>query len=991
MEELAESIDHENVHAMANDFQNALLKAATTHVGTVRPGRGTRSWVTPKVREAIRHRNRLRQHIGSNRSEWLEACRAARNAIIEAKTEAWKKVLADSDPSCDDSKMWKVIRSLNGTPESNSPNEAMAYRGRLITSNKRKADIFVNHYSTISKVQLSKEDRAEHRSLKSKLREARTTDASVQPFTLSELRNAIQRMKSRGAPGPDRIPPTFLKHLGPKALRKLLELFNMSLRTSVTPQSWRNATIIPLLKTNKPPSDLASFRPISLTSCVAKLMERMLSDRLYDLGERSGCFSELQAGFRKGRGVEDQILRVTQRITDGFHNREKSLLVLLDFSKAYDTIWRQRLLLTLLKRGIPKDYVLWLANFLENRQARGKFNGSVSKSKIMTQGLPQGAVLAPVLFLFYINELALLLPKNVLTAMYADDVSILASAKSTATAELLAQKAVDTVVDWSKDWKLNLNGNKSESAIFSMANADKSWVPNILISGSQVRCVPYPRFLGVTLDCRLTFSKHIEELTSKVARKSNILRAVANSTWGWRKDGLRRVYLSHIHSVFNYAGSGWQPWISNTNIKALETAQNRCLRLISTQALSAPVEALRAETGVNSISSAIESNTLKSREKALRLPADHPRRLAFEGCARQRLKKSCARSRAVGLSSKIPGQPSRAPLLYFNTRPWDRGLTSVSVFSSLPGISSREDCEEAIQRAALSRAEELNADYNLYSDGSADAGTTKGGAGVVITTGDPAHPTVVETIKVLGAPLTCSYEEELRAMHSATDWVSKHLKNTQSAAVFTDSQSLCTALVGNSPALDPLRTKLNNLPCQLTIQWIPGHCNIPGNELADAAAKSATSIKGSSPGVSYSSICSQIRTATKDPPIQHPRTRQVYAALSPKTESQVESRADQSLLAKLRSGHCMGLRHYRSVVDGVTDPICDLCRESPQTLEHWLQSCPKTARQRWDLFGGDSGRLDCLTRYPRESLALARSTLDLGARRGNNSASFPPA
>ena len=103
-------------------------------------------------------------------------------------------------------------------------------------------------------------------------------------------------------------------------------------------------------------------------------------------------------------------------------------------------------------------------------------------------------------------------------------------------------------------------------------------------------------------------------------------------------------------------------------------------------------------------------------------------------------------------------------------------------------------------------------------------------------------------------------------MLSATDWVSKHLEHTQSAAVFTDSQSLCTALVGNSPALDPLRTKLNKLPCKLTIQWIPGHSNIPGNELADAAAKSATSLKGSSPGVSYSSICTQIRAATKDPP-----------------------------------------------------------------------------------------------------------------------------
>ena len=196
-----------------------------------------------------------------------------------------------------------------------------------------------------------------------------------------------------------------------------------------------------------------------------------------------------------------------------------------------------------------------------------------------------------------------------------------------------------------------------------MANADKSWNPNIRIDGSQVRCVPHPRFLGVTLDSRLTFSRHIEELTSRVAKRANILRAVANSTWGWRKEDLRRIYLSHVHSVINYAGSGWQPWISNTNINNLETAQNKCLRIISTQALSAPVEALRAETGVQSVNSTIQANILKSKEKALRLPVDHPRRLAFESTAKKRLKKPCARSKAAELSTRIPNQLQRAPLL----------------------------------------------------------------------------------------------------------------------------------------------------------------------------------------------------------------------------------------------------------------------------------------------------------------------------------------
>ena len=108
---------------------------------------------------------------------------------------------------------------------------------------------------------------------------------------------------------------------------------------------------IPLLKAGKSPSEVASFRPISLTSCVAKLLERILADRLYYITETKNLFSRFQAGFWKGKSREDQITRIVQAIEDGFHQRpmQRSLLTLLDFSKAYDTVWRQKLLLHMLR------------------------------------------------------------------------------------------------------------------------------------------------------------------------------------------------------------------------------------------------------------------------------------------------------------------------------------------------------------------------------------------------------------------------------------------------------------------------------------------------------------------------------------------------------------------------------------------------------------------------------------------------------------------
>ena len=830
---------------------------------------------------------------------------------------------------------------------------------------------------------MSKCDRDENRQLKSlmwKIKGEAPTDTPVKAepdFTIAELKHAISRMKSRGAPGPDNIPPLFLKHLGSRALDWLLHIFNVSLRNAEIPQVWRNAIIIPLLKSGKSPSELASYRPISLTSCIMKLLERMISERLYDMAEKNSWFSCLQAGFRKSRGVEDQILRFTQQISDGFQRNEKSIMALLDFSKAYDTIWRQRLLLTLSKRGVPNLYVSWLNQFLQNRQARVRFNGMLSKSRKMNQGLPQGSVLAPILFLFYIDELAKIMPTNVTVSLYADDVSILASSRSKTEAEDQAQQAVDTVKAWSDRWKLRLNGVKSEVSTFSLSNEDSTWRPQINIDNTPLRFEPNPKLLGVTLDRRLTFTRQVELTMAKASSKMRMLGAVAHSKWGWRKEDLRKVYLSHVQSTITFASSAWQPWLSKNNINRLDSVQNKCLRLITSQAKSSPLESLRAETRIPSISSIIDANCLKSSEKAFRLPSNHPRSLAREAKAPKRLKsRKSFRQRADDLTSKTDlNSFNRVPLTTFKVRPWLRGIAPDTVFPYLAGIDGKWVGASRIREAALHRARELDAQYNIFTDGSAREGIADGGAGLVVTTGEMENPTIIDTRLERGAPLTCSFEEEKRAMQMALSWIEKHLTAENSVAVFTDSQSLCMALIGDHSSLDTVRYRINSSKAKITIQWIPGHCNIAGNEAADAAAKSAAKTDGPVHPISFNSACTLIRKIIKDPPNTHPRTHKVYSALSRDRERLINSREDQSLLAKLRSGHYVGLRAYKNRIDPSTSPTCNLCGEEDQDLEHWLVRCPATAKERLFLFGEHSGSLDCLTRFPRESLTLGRKTL----------------
>ena len=196
---------------------------------------------------------------------------------------------------------------------------------------------------------------------------------------------------------------------------------------------------------------------------------------------------------------------------------------------------------------------------------------------------------------------------------------------------------MDVVVNWSKEWKLNLNGSKSEVSLFTTKGLDAGWTPKITIGGQVIRYEENPRLLGVILDRKLTFAKKVDLVTARVAKKSSMLRAVANSTWGWRKEDLRKVFLAHVQSIMNFAGSSWQPWLSPAQVERLEVDQNRCLRIITSTAVGAPIEALHAETEIFKVETMINRNCLKSFEKALRMGADHPRYIAATSSSRFRL------------------------------------------------------------------------------------------------------------------------------------------------------------------------------------------------------------------------------------------------------------------------------------------------------------------------------------------------------------------
>ena len=231
----------------------------------------------------------------------------------------------------------------------------------------------------------------------------------------------------------------------------------------------------------------------------------------------------------------------------------------------------------MLNTGISPTFIRWIRSFLTDHRGRVQLFNVFSSSRRFTQGLPQGSVLAPLLFLFYINDLATTLNNDAVIALFADDVSILTIAHKREDAEATGQSVVSSVVTSSQEWKLNLNAEKSEVCTFSTWSNDSSWNPTIFIDNQKVCVNTTPRLLGVILDRSLTFNAHMKKLTASLASSTRIIRATTHTSWGWRRSTLKMAFHALVRSKLDYAAPAWQPWLSETNLTNLDRLQNRSL------------------------------------------------------------------------------------------------------------------------------------------------------------------------------------------------------------------------------------------------------------------------------------------------------------------------------------------------------------------------------------------------------------------------------
>ena len=498
----------------------------------------------------MEERNLLRKNIKrvGGRRRWIEKCKEVTKMLKEEKQRRWIEYVEELDTKTNSKQVWKTIRNLDGRVTQRKENEVLVVDGKAYVGDRQKANQFGKVYKEVSRIKrgsLNKEGKEEERNIKRENRKflnSRPEERSKyeSELTWEELERAIEDTSNNKAAGNDNIPYDIIKSLGAKAKSFILHLFNQVWKGEPMPQQWRTAVIKPLLKDGKDPKSPGSFRPIALTSCLGKLLEKIVADRLTSYLECNNLINPNQAGFRKERCTTDQVLKLVQMASDKMHENKDgttTLVTFFDFSRAYDKVWREGLIHKMIKLKVPYSFVRYTRLFLSARKTMVEINGARSKPFFLNEGLPQGSAISPLLFLIFINDITEFTDEKATPSLFADDTAIWVGAskdKEESIQEM--QRNINAISNWAKKWKMVLNSDKTQVMVLSTSPEDTNWKPELLLDEKKLKVVKEYRFLGVIIDNQLRFNAHVKQIATKCKKRNNILRCLAGKDWGQSLD-----------------------------------------------------------------------------------------------------------------------------------------------------------------------------------------------------------------------------------------------------------------------------------------------------------------------------------------------------------------------------------------------------------------------------------------------------------------------
>ena len=256
-----------------------------------------------------------------------------------------------------------------------------------------------------------------------------------------------------------------------KALVQLTYIINASLKLSYFPTTWKQATVLAFRKPGKDKLFPQNYRPVRLLPTMSKILEKIILNRLKRHENENKQLMHEQLGFREHRSTVHQLARLTNHISTEFNRNKSTVLILLDIEKAFDTVWHDGLIHKLNEHNVPMYIIKILQNYLTDRTFTVSVNNVHSGTKTIAAGVPQGSILGPRLFIYYLNDL----PKDEKTnlALFADDTAIYSSSWKKYTAIKNIQNHLDKLTAYYNKWKIKINAAKTEQVNFTKKKQEK--------------------------------------------------------------------------------------------------------------------------------------------------------------------------------------------------------------------------------------------------------------------------------------------------------------------------------------------------------------------------------------------------------------------------------------------------------------------------------------------------------------------------------------
>jgi retron-type reverse transcriptase len=398
------------------------------------------------------------------------------------------------------------------------------------------------------------------------------------PVSENEVLKLIGSIKSTSV-GADDMNLSFIKLILEFSLHSITHIINFSLTSSTFPSIWKKAYVIPLPKKPAPASE-SDYRPISILPVLSKIIEKVVHRQLSDFLDSNAVLSPLQSGFRSGHSTTTALVRVTDDIRYAMDNRKITLLVLLDFSSAFNTVDFDILIARLKQYNLSNAAISWFESYLRDREQCVRVKSTFSDWLPLVAGVPQGGILSPLLFSIFINTVVQCLDFS--HHLYADDLQIYSHFENEQTDSAIAQmnSELSRIALWAKQCGLLLNPSKSQAILIGssrlLSKIDISSLPALRLNGSEITISSQVKNLGIILDKHLSWQPQLNEVSRRLFFRFFSLRKYQNLLPISTKILLCQSLLLPI---FDYADVAFLD-ITQEQLLRLERLQNVCIRFI---------------------------------------------------------------------------------------------------------------------------------------------------------------------------------------------------------------------------------------------------------------------------------------------------------------------------------------------------------------------------------------------------------------------------